>query len=186
MAHSSNDRENKKTSEIKQNFLASAISDISTYIQLTDTKVSIIMGAVVAILVGIAACYESIGSVVRKIIPCSWKGVLLIILIVLGFISMILVFAFGIMTVRGHSCIIDYKSKWFLPKPTKEYSFDEFTRDILRMNDNDIIINMSAELYKLNDIHRRKLRTMKWTLYAFSGFLIVIACVVILFLVTVL
>ena len=67
-----------------------------------------------------------------------------------------------------------------------EYSFDEFTRDILRMNDNDIIINMSAELYKLNDINRRKLRTMKWTLYAFSGFLIVIACVVILFLVTVL
>lgn len=179
MAHSSNDRENKKTSEIKQNFLASAISDISTYIQLTDTKVSIIMGAVVAILVGIAACYEPIGSVVRKIIPCSWKGVLLIILIVLGFISMILVFAFGIMTVRGHSCIIDYKSKWFLPKPTKEYSFDEFTH-------NDIIINMSAELYKLNDINRRKLRTMKWTLYAFSGFLIVIACVVILFLVTVL
>ena len=55
MAHSSNDRENKKTLEIKQNFLASAISDISTYIQLTDTKVSIIMGAVVAILVGIAA-----------------------------------------------------------------------------------------------------------------------------------
>ena len=52
--------------------------------------------------------------------------------------------------------------------------------------DNDIIINMSAELYKLNDINRRKLRTMKWTLYAFSGFLIVIACVVILFLVTVL
>lgn len=67
MAHSSNDRENKKTSEIKQNFLASAISDISTYIQLTDTKVSIIMGAVVAILVGIAACYEPIGSVVRKL-----------------------------------------------------------------------------------------------------------------------
>lgn len=45
---------------------------------------------------------------------------------------------------------------------------------------------MSAELYKLNDINRRKLRIMKWTLYAFSGFLIVIAGVVILFLVTVL
>lgn len=96
MAHSSNDRENKKTLEIKQNFLVNAISDISAYIQLTDTKVSIIMGAVVAILVGIAACYKPIGSVVGKIIPCSWKGVLLIILIVLGFISMILVFAFGI------------------------------------------------------------------------------------------
>ena len=72
MAHSSSDRENKKTLEIKQSFLASAISDISTYIQLTDTKVSIIMGAVVAILVGIAACYEPIGDVVNKITTCSW------------------------------------------------------------------------------------------------------------------
>lgn len=59
MAHNSNEN-NNKTTEIKQNFLASAITDISTYIQLADTKVSIIMGAVVAILVGIAACYEPI------------------------------------------------------------------------------------------------------------------------------
>ncbi len=36
MAHNSN--ENNKTAEIKQNFLASAITDISTYIQLADTK----------------------------------------------------------------------------------------------------------------------------------------------------
>ena len=185
MAHSSSDRENKKTLEIKQSFLSSAISDISTYIQLTDTKVSIIMGAVVAILVGIAACYEPIGDVVNKITTCSWNGVLLIFFIVIGLISTILVFIFGIMTVRGHSCIIDYKSKWFLPKSCKEYSFAEFTRDIQRMNDIDIIINMAAELYKLNDINRQKLRSMKWTLYAFSVLLIVIACVAVLFLVSI-
>ena len=35
----------KKTDEIKQAFLSSAISDISAYIQLADTKVSIIMAA---------------------------------------------------------------------------------------------------------------------------------------------
>lgn len=185
MAHSSSDRENKKTLEIKQSFLASAISDISTYIQLTDTKVSIIMGAIVAILVGIAACYEPIGVIVNKITPCSWKNILVIFFIVIGLISTILVFIFGIMTVRGHSCIIDYKSKWFLPKSCKEYSFDEFTRDIQRMNDTDIIINMAAELYKLNDINRQKLRLMKWTLYAFSVLLIVIVCMAILFLVSV-
>ena len=52
------------------------------------------------------------------------------------------------------------------------------------MNDTDIIINMAAELYKLNDINRQKLRLMKWTLYAFSVLLIVIACMVILFLVS--
>lgn len=43
--------------EMKQ-FLASAITDISTYIQLADTKVSIIMGALVALIAGILARYD--------------------------------------------------------------------------------------------------------------------------------
>ena len=184
MAHNSN--ENKKTIEVKQNFLASAISDISAYIQLTDTKVSIIMGAVVAILVGIAACYEPIGEIVNNIPPCSWKGVLLIVFVLIGLISTVLVFVFGLMTVKGHVCIIDYKSKWFLSKSTKEYSFTEFTRDIQNMSDNDVILNMSAELYKLNDINRQKLKTMKWTLYSFSLLLIVIASIAILLLISIL
>ena len=45
----------KKTDEIKQAFLSSAISDISAYIQLADTKVSIIMAATVALIVGLFA-----------------------------------------------------------------------------------------------------------------------------------
>lgn len=184
MAHSSNTQRNEKTIEVKQTFLANAISDIATYIQLADTKVSIIMGAVVAILVGIAACYEPIGCVIKNIKPCSWIGVLFIILLIAGLLSVILTFVFGIMTIRGHVCIIDYKSKWFLAKSTKEYSFDDFTRDIQRMNDNDIIINMAAELYKLNDINRQKMKTMKWTLRAFSTFLIIIAALCVLFLVS--
>lgn len=175
MAHNSN--ENNKTTEIKHNFLASAITDISTYIQLADTKVSIIMGAVVAILVGIAACYEPIECLVDNILPFSWNGVLLIILVIIGFISMILTFVFGLLTVRGHSSIINYKSKWYLAKSTKEYSFTEFCNDIKNMNDNDIITNMAAELYKLNDINRQKLKTVKLTLIAFSVFLIVVGSV---------
>jgi len=175
MAHNSN--ENNKTAEIKQNFLASAITDISTYIQLADTKVSIIMGAVVAILVGIAACYEPIERLVDNILPCSWNGVLLIILVIIGFISMILTFVFGLLTVRGHSSIINYKSKWYLAKSTKEYSFTQFCNDIKNMSDNDIITNMAAELYKLNDINRQKLKTVKLTLIAFSVFLIVVGSV---------
>ena len=184
MAHKSNEN-NNKTIEIKQNFLASAITDISTYIQLADTKVSIIMGAVVAILVGIAACYEPIERLINNITPSSWKGVLLIILITIGFISMILIFVFGLMTVRGHSSIINYKSKWYLTKSTKEYSFTEFSSDIKNMDDNDIITNMAAELYKLNDIKRQKLKTVKWTLLAFSVFLIVVGSVCTLLLVSI-
>lgn len=184
MAHNSNEN-NSKTIEIKQNFLASAITDISTYIQLADTKVSIIMGAVVAILVGITSCYEPIERLISNITPSSWKGILLIILIIIGFISMILTFVFGLMTVRGHSSIINYKSKWYLTKSTKEYSFAEFSSDIKSMNDNDIITNMAAELYKLNDINRQKLKTVKWTLIAFSVFLIVVGSVCTLLLVSI-
>ena len=65
----------KRTNEIKQAFLSSAISDISGYIQLADTKVSIIMAAVVAFIVGLFACYEPIGQFITRMKPCSWKGV---------------------------------------------------------------------------------------------------------------
>ena len=137
MAHNKKDK-NRKTIEIKQSFLASAIMDISTNIQLADTKVSIIMGAVVAILVGITACYEPIERLMNNISPCSWNGVLLSIISVVGFVSMMLTFLFGILTVRGHSSNINYKSKWYLTKTTSEYSFTEFYYDIQDMNDNDI------------------------------------------------
>ncbi len=179
----SNNQEKEKTTALKQSFLASAIADISAYIQLADTKVSIIMAAVVAILVGILTCCNPIGKLIAQIIPCSWIGVLFIIISVIGAISIIAVFLFGILTIRSHSCIINYKSKWFLSKSTKEYSFDEFSKDVEKMSDEDIIKNMSAELYKLNDINRQKMKTMKWTLYSFSILLIVIALLAVLFLI---
>ena len=179
----SNKQEKEKTTEVKQNFLSSAISDISAYIQLADTKVSIIMAAVVAILAGLLTCYEPIGKLIVKITPCSWIGVLFIIVAGIGVISTITVFLFGILTIRSHSSIINYKSKWFLAKSTKEYSFDEFAKDIQKMNDDDIIKNMAAELYKLNDINRQKMKTVKWTLYSFSTLLISIAVIAVLILI---
>ena len=56
----------KKTIEVKQSFFSSAISDISAYIQLVDTKVSIIMAAVVAIIMGGVACYELIENLIPR------------------------------------------------------------------------------------------------------------------------
>lgn len=177
-----NKNREEKTVETKQSFLANAISDISAYIQLIDTKVSIIMAAAVAVLVGIIACYEPIEKAVSNMIPCSWTSVLFIISVTLGFVSIILMFLFGNLTLRSHYCKIDYTSNWFLSKSIKEYSFDEFSNDIDKMTDEDIIKNMSAELYKLNDINRQKMKTMKWTLLFFSIFLVTIAIIVILFL----
>lgn len=70
-----------ETLEIKQSFLSSAISDISSYIHLIDTKVSIILGALVALIAGLLACYEPIGFLIKNIKPCSWIGTIAIIFI---------------------------------------------------------------------------------------------------------
>lgn len=173
----------ENNTEIKQSFLSSAITDISAYIQLADTKVSIIMASVVAIMVGLLTCYEPISALIADIKPCTWIGVSFIIVAILGIVSVISVFIFGILTIRGHSSVIGYKSKWFLAKSTKEYSFNEFSKDIQKMNDEDVIKNMAAELYKLNDINRQKMKTMKWSLRAFSVMLISIVILTVLFLV---
>ena len=76
----------KGTTEIKQLFLASAISDISSYIQLSDTKVSIIMAALIALVAAVISCYEPILSALNNIKPCSWLGVTIIFFSVLFFI----------------------------------------------------------------------------------------------------
>lgn len=161
----------KEMIEIKQEFLSSAISDISTYIQLSDTKVSIIMASVVALITAIVSCYEPIYHALAHIKPCSWVSVAIVIFSLLFFISIIAVFIFGILTIRGHSSNIGYKSKWFLHQSTEEYSFETYRIDIQLMSHEDIIDNMAAELYKLNDINRQKLRTNKLALTLVPGLL---------------
>lgn len=170
----------KGTIENKQAFLASAISDISTSIQLTDTKVSIIMGAMVALIAAAVSCYEPILYALGNIKPCCWLGVAIIIFFVLLLISIVAVFVFGVLTIQNHFSNIGYKSKWFLPQSTKEYSFDAYIRDVQRMTDEDVIENMAAELYKLNDINRQKSRTNKWVITFFSLSLIITSVICIL------
>lgn len=181
--HTGKKLSSNKSYEIKQNFLSSAISDISTYIQLSDTKTSIIMGATVAFVVGFFTCDDSLYMYFFNIKPCGFLDVCVIILIMFDIASLVSVFLFGILTIRNHVSIIGYKSKWFLPQSCKEYSFDKFCQDIKEMTDEDVIENMAAELYKLNDINRQKSKTMKWTIYAFS--LLLFTTMFIIFLMTI-
>jgi hypothetical protein len=51
------------------------------------------------------------------------------------------------------------------------------------MTDEDVIKNMAAELYKLNDINRQKMKTMKWTLRSFSALMISMGILALLFLI---
>lgn len=157
-----------ETLQAKQSFLASAIADISSYIHLVDTKVSILMAAIVAILVGMLTCADYIGNVLSRVPPCSWCGVLLVVLSIVLIVSVIGMFSFGLATIRVHSSKIGHSSKWFLGQSPSEYSFDSYKADVLRMSNVDIIEDMAAELYKLNDINRQKQRACKWMLRFFS------------------
>lgn len=112
MINETNNIQNENN-EMKQAFLSNAISDISTYIQLADTKVSIIMGAVVVLIAGVIACYEPIGKIISSIKPCSWLGILFVLLSIICVISVLAVFVFGILTIRGHVSKINFESKWF-------------------------------------------------------------------------
>ena len=154
---------NKKyTTEVMQSFLANAITDISTYIQMSYTKVSIIMGALVALIAG----------AISKITPCSWLGVTTILTLVALAFCVCGIFVFGILTIRGHVSMVGYESKWFWVKPTSKYSFEAYKDDLFDMTDSDVVENMAAELYKLNDINRQKAGTCKWTIRFFAATLI--------------
>lgn len=54
------------------------------------------------------------------------------------------------------------------------------------MTDEDVIENMAAELYKLNDINRQKAKTVKWTIRSFASVLITAAAIGVLLLISVL
>lgn len=176
--------QNEKSNELKQAFLSSAVSDIATYIQLADTKVSIIMASLVALFAGILACCDQVFQEFSKLQPCSWLGIIVVIFVIIQMASFILVFIFGILTIRGHSSKLEYKSKWYLSQSTKEYSFEAYNGDVQLMSDEDIIENMAAEVYKLNDIHRQKAYTTKWTIRFFAVTLISGAIVAFLLLIS--
>lgn len=173
----SNHRE--ENNELKQAFLSSAIADISSYIHLVDTKVSIIMAAVAAVIAAMISCIELIIKIVSIVDVHSCSSNFLMILGIVSAACLVCIFVFGIMTIRSHSSSLSYKSKWYLPKPNDKYAFEEYKEDVHEMNCQDIIDNMAAELYKLNDINRQKQSTYKWVLRSFSVFLITVAFIVI-------
>ena len=166
------EREWSETLQAKRDFLAAAIADISSYIHLVDMKVSLLMTAVIALLVGMLTCANFIEKAFANIAPCSWCGVLLVVLSIALVVGIIGMYAFGILTIRVRSSKIEYSSKWFLGRSISEYSFETYKADVFGMSNVDVVENMVAELYKLNDINRRKQSACKWALRFFSAILI--------------
>ena len=174
-------RKNKQASDLfilKQTFLSNAIADISSYIRLTDTKVSIVMGTT-GVIISMAALFRDLIFTAYTSVGQNNALEIIIVVLTLGlFFSILGVFIFGMRTIRGQSSALEYSSKWFGKQSPADYIFDIYKRDVQQMNTQDIIDNMAAELYKLNDIFRKKLKMSQRTLDCFILSIIIATIVV--------
>lgn len=163
-----------------QNFLSSAISDISGYIKVFDTKVSIIMAALGVIISGIINCRQIIYDTYENIQTYSLLFVFFCIVALIFFFSIVLVYYWGLKTIKSHVCSIYFKSLWFIKEKKEDYSFEAYKVDVEKMTEKDIVDTMAAELYKLNDIFRQKALSTKKTIGAFAASLAVLFVIVLL------
>lgn len=163
----------------KQAYLVAAISDISGYIQFSDAKVSIVMGATVALIAGLLASSDRIVEIVEAAGNGSSVAILITVLFTLFICSILFVFAFGISTISNHVPRVPLATKWFVQGPFAECQFEKYCNSVLNMNDEDIIREMCAELFKLNDINQQKGYSVRWTLRSFALSMILLLFMVI-------
>lgn len=176
--NTSNDKQNGIDFGKIQNFLGSAISDISGYIKFSDTKVSIIMAAMGVIIAGIINCRNIIYTTYKLMPNCSLLQLLFAVILVTFLTATVLVYFWGLQTIKSHTCEIEFKSLWFIKEKRELYSFENHRDAVEKMTDKDIVDTMAAELYKLNDINKQKMKTMKKTIKAFSVMLIALLSLV--------
>lgn len=161
-----------------QNFLISAISDISGYIKFLDTKVSIIMAALGVIISGTINCRETVFNTYNKIQKYSFLNIFMCIVMLLFSLCVILVFFWGLCTIKAHYCSIDYKSAWFIKDKKEDYSFEAYKHEVENMTSKDVIDTLSAELYKLNDIYKQKAKTTKCAIREFATALVLLVVLI--------
>lgn len=137
-------------------FLNAAIVDIANWIRFSDAKVGIIMAAAGALLAVMGAARMTIYQAAQQLSKNFVLYALLVIAVLIFFVALMGIYYFGIRTLTPRFPQIRYLSCWFLPRGMSDYTFEQHKADVLRMNLHDIIENMTAELYKLNDINRQK------------------------------
>ena len=158
---------NKKLYQNKQTFLIAAINDISGNIRFLDTKVSIVVATIGVILMAYVNCR---GNIMRVYLETQNNCVLRIVFLfsVILYIasqSTTVFFAIRTISVRENNTL-KYKSLWYIGDKT--ISFKEYYFEVQRINERDIIKNLTFELYKLNRINTIKMKYTKKTIVAFQ------------------
>ena len=103
---------------------------------------------------------------------------MMLFLLLVTLFFLIIVFYNGFGTIKARIGSLRYQSKWFFFPDcnNREEDFKKYAKDILDMDDDAIIENMTAELYKLNSIYAVKIKlagiTIKYAQYfAYSAIL---------------
>lgn len=142
----------------KYKFLYSAISDISNVIKFLDTKVSIVMALLGIIINVFIICRGTIFQIYKSLEDNVLKGILIIFLSI-SLICICVMFYYGICIINSHSCNkTSCDSLWFMEH---DIGFEDYFEKINKMTYDVLLKNLSAELYKLNDIFKQKNTCMK-------------------------
>lgn len=150
-------------------FLKLAISDLTGNLTLLDTKISLIMATIGVILGLVVACksnilkayyfYEGI---------CIFKAIFLL-LSAAYIVSVIITFVYGIKCIMIRFGKSKSSSLWFFQ--TEDYggiTEQNYIQKVKHMTDESIMKNLAVEVYKLNSINNRKMRTGKTTIILFA------------------
>ena len=129
--------------QVRQNYLSAAISDISGYIHLMDTKVSIIMAAQGVIIAGLLSIYDNLIDAIELYHSILEKSVVLI--SVSGFI------VFTILVYAGRI----------------QNGAEKYLEELNAKSEEELLDDMAIELFKLNDINLKKMKLANMTVKLF-------------------
>lgn len=152
--------------QVRQNYLSAAISDISGYIHLMDTKVSIIMAAQGVIIAGLLSIYDNLIDAIELYHSILEKSVVLI--SVSGFIVFtILVYVYGLKTIFARTVTANRTTSWFLNAGRIQNGAEKYLEELNAKSEEELLDDMAIELFKLNDINLKKMKLANMTVKLF-------------------
>ena len=150
-------------------FLKAAISDLTGNLTLLDTKISIIMATVGVILGLVVACKSNILRAYYFYANNYCLKSIFLLLSLAYAVTIIITFIYGIKCILIRFGKSKASSLWFFD--TESYggiSERKYINKVKRMSNETILNNLSIEVYKLNTINNRKMRSGKTTIILFS------------------
>ena len=154
---------------LTKDFLLAAISDLTGNLNLLDTKISIVMATVGAILGVAVACKSNILKAYNYYSNSCILKILFLLFLFIFVLSVLTTFICGIQCIMIRVGKSKSPSLWFFN--TEKFggiSEQDYYRKIKRMTNEDINKNLSTELYKLNAINNCKMRSGRNTILFFS------------------